>query len=141
MMMHTFTLDSWCNCLSMFGAVRGRGIFELCCFPVQTSFDLLGFRVLKLLVLYPSHLMTVLLWQNLAILYWLDSGVEVVLVDLAIYGSGDVLMADRMSLLMFDSWRLSFVNNGIVLAMSTNEFCDCCFGLFHVDRCVTFNLV
>lgn len=133
MVVNNLALNGWGYGLSSLGAMCGGGIPELCRFGVESCLDILRFCVFKFLGLYTCHLMAVLLWENFAILDGLNSGVEVLLVDLTLYGGLNFLMSSRLDLFMFDGRSLSLVNGGIVVAMTTDKFGDGCLRSFHDD--------
>lgn len=54
--------------------------------------------------------MSVLLWENLSVLNWLDSGVVMILVDLSVNGFCCLLMSVRLDGLGGDGWVDNLVN-------------------------------
>ena len=132
MMMDALGLNRRCNCLSLFGGKGGRGISKLLCFAIESGSGFLRILMLEFFVLHTSHLVAMLLWQNLAILDGLHRGVVMILLNLTVYSSGDVFMTSRDDLLVLDGRCLSFINGGIVLAMSSYDSCYRCFRFVHV---------
>ena len=63
-----------------------------------------------------GSIVVVLLWKNLAVVYGLDSGVIMILVDLSVDRTCDVLMLSAGDLLVYHSWGDLLVDCGVVLA-------------------------
>lgn len=89
--------------------------------------------LLEGLVLDVRHLMTVLLWEYLTILNRLDSRVEMVLVNLTIDGSSDVLVVSRFDMFMGHGRILSLLDSRVMLAGSADKVRDCSSCLFHSE--------
>jgi hypothetical protein len=131
MVMHTFSLDGRSNSLGGFGAVCGGGVPELLGFGIQSCFDLVGLCMLKFLGLHGCHLVTVLLWKDLAIFDRLNGGVVMILVNVSFHRCLDFFMSDRLNLLMYDGCTLSLINGGVVMTSSPDELGNGSFGFLH----------
>lgn len=83
---------------------NSAGVLELSLLSDQTLFGVGVRAVLDDTVLYTSHLVGVLLRENLAIRNGLDRGVVVVLVDLTVDNGGLVLMLCAGDVLVLNSW-------------------------------------
>jgi len=108
-----------------------RGVPELTSFFCQSSFSGLTIAMLELLLLHGQSLVGVLLWEDLLICNWLDSGVVVVLMSLAVNSCRDLLMSSRLYLLLSDGWLYLLVNLGGV-TMLVKETANCLSCAFHV---------
>lgn len=98
-----------------------------------------------------SHLVNMLLWEDLLVLDWLNGGVVVVLVYLTVNGSGGLLVLSTGDVLVGHSWVDSLVNGGVLDVVSTHVVClldviithmlailgkervNCLLGLLHFD--------
>lgn len=93
MMMHVFTLLHWYLGLCVLRVYNGPLIPELSSFGLESFFDIALIAVAHFSVLHSSNVVGVLLGQNFPVSDWHDGRVVVVLVDLLVHGSDDILMA------------------------------------------------
>lgn len=75
-------------------------VLELCCFGCKTILHMFVVAVLDVAVLNTGNVVIVLLWENLSVLDGLNGGMMVVLVDLTIHGSGNILLSSGSDLLV-----------------------------------------
>lgn len=90
--MHMLADNNGCNRVSVLGLVDQSLVLELGSLRSETRLNILSVAVLKVLVLNANEVVGVHLGRNLTVCHWLDGGVEVVLVDLLVDGSGDLLV-------------------------------------------------
>jgi hypothetical protein len=90
-------------------------VTELSGLTFQTSLD--GFRVTVTMfpVLDTNHVVGMLFGKNLAVQHGLNGGVVVVLVNLTVNGSGDLLMSRRLDGFLHDSGGNLLVDGGIMM--------------------------
>jgi hypothetical protein len=74
------------------GGTDFTGVLELRLLGCQTVLHVLVVTVLDVAMLHAGHLVAMLFWEDLAVLNGLDGGVVVVLVNLAVDGSGHILL-------------------------------------------------
>lgn len=77
-------------------------VLELSGFGSELVFDVGVVAVLDVAVLNATHLMSVLLGEDLLVGDGLDGGMVVVLVDFAVYGGGDIFVAGGGDVLLLD---------------------------------------
>lgn len=80
------------------------GALELSLLCCETLTDVAVVTVLEVSLLDSTHVMCVLFWENLLVLDGLDSGVVMVLVNLAVYSTGLVGMLCASDMLVGNSW-------------------------------------
>jgi len=108
-----------------------RCVPELTSFFCQSGFSGCTITMLELLLLHGQGLVGVLLWEDLLVCNWLDSGVVVVLMGLAVNSCRDLLVSSRLDLLLSYSWLYLLVNLGGV-TMLVEETSNCFSCAFHV---------
>jgi len=89
--------------------------------------------VIKLTVLYSTKFGLVLLWKNLAVHDGLDRTVVVILVDLLVNSSVDLLMYVRLDGLVGDGGSNSLVDRRVVMARTLGEVGESCLDFVHFD--------
>jgi hypothetical protein len=94
--------------------------------------------MVKLAVLNSTKLGSVCLWENLTVLDGLDSAVVMVLVNLLVYRSVDLLMLMRLDGLVSDSRGNGLVHCGVVVTRLLGEVGERCLDLVHFDVCVCY---
>lgn len=122
MVVHVLASDDWCNGVGLFGTCFRAGVLELHTLFFKTSLDGVGVTVLDLTLLHSGHPMGVLFRENLAILDWLDRGVEMVLVHLAINGGLSLFMTLLDDLLLDDGGSDLFVYRGVMVTSLLPEW-------------------
>lgn len=115
MMVHVLAGNDWCNGVGLLGTCFSAGILELHALFFETSLDGVGIAVLKLTLLDSGHAVMVLFRENLTILDWLDRGVVMVLVHLAVNGSLSLLMTLLNHLLVHNGGGDLLMNCGIMV--------------------------
>ncbi len=116
MVMYVLASDDWCNGVGLLGTDLSAGVLELHTLLFEASLDGVGVTVLDFTLLNCSHSVGVLFRQNLAILDWLDRGMVVVLVHLAINGSLSLLMTLLEHLLIDNGGSDLLVDCGVMVA-------------------------
>jgi hypothetical protein len=89
--------------------------------------------VVKFAVLDSSELSSVLFRENLTILDGLNGAVVMILVNLLVNRSLNLLMGVRLNDLMLDSRSNSLVDSCVVVPRLGHEVSDSCLGLVHCD--------
>jgi len=108
----------------------GGGVLEFGGFACETLFRLRLVVVVEFAVLDGNHVVGVLLGEDLLVLEGLHGCVVVLLVDLAVDGLSDVLMAGRLNGLRGDGWVDDFLDVGVV-SVAAGELADGGFGGLH----------
>jgi len=93
----------------------------------------LGITVVELAMLDSTELGSVLLWENLTVHDRLDSAVVVILVDLLVDGSVDLLVHMGLDDFVLDSGGYGLVNSRVMVTGAAHEVGDGCLGFVHVD--------
>lgn len=101
--------------LALCGALEAPLILELSLLLNKVSLGGIVVTVVKLAVLDATKFGGMLLGKNLTVLDWLNSAVVVVLVNLLVYRSVDLLMLVGLDGLMSDSGSNSLVHCGVVV--------------------------
>lgn len=104
--------DGLCVALSALDAL----VTELCGLGLETLSNLSVIAVLELAVLNGGKVVVVLLGENLAVLYGLNRGVVVVLVDLLVDGGLDILVTLTVDGLVCDTRGNLLVDGSVVVA-------------------------
>ena len=131
-MVDMLALDSWCSCCGVSGLVGMGGVLELSSFSFESLTRLVFVAVMEFLVDYWLHLVMMLLGEDFLVLDWLDRGVIVILVDLAVDSFLDFLMSGGLDVLVYDTWGDALGNIGRVASLASKA-CDCGLGFFHVE--------
>ena len=131
-MVDMLALDSWCGCGGVSGLVGVGGVLELSSFSFESLTCLVVVAVMEFLVDDGLHLVVMLLGEDLLVLDWLDGGVVVILVDLAVDGFLDLLMSGGLDVLARDTWGDALGDIGAVAPLASKA-CDCGLGLVHVE--------
>lgn len=106
-------------------------ILVLTLLGLQALLDMIVIAVIELLMLYSSHVVSVLLWSDLLVLNGLHRSVMMVLMDLAVYDLVDVLVMSTSYVLILDCWIHSLVDGSIVFTILRKETTDCCLCFLH----------
>jgi len=91
--------------------------------------------VVKLAVLYATKLGSMCLGKHVTVLNGLNSAVVVILVDLLVDSSVDLLVLVGLYSLVYNSWCNSLVNCGVMVTRLVGEVRKCCLDLVHFDVC------
>jgi hypothetical protein len=127
--------------LAVSGALNLPLVTELSLLLHQVPLGVIMVAVVEFAVLDGTKLGLVGLWEHLAVKHWLHSAVVVVLVDLLVDSSDDLLMYVRLDGLVDDGRGNSLMHCGVVVAGTAGEVGEGCLDLVHVDcvvvgRCV-----
>jgi hypothetical protein len=101
----------------------------------------LSVTVVELAVLDSSKFGSVCLGEDLAVVHGLDSAVVVILVNLLVNGSVDLLVYVRLDNLMLHSGSDCLVDSGVVVAGSAHEVGDGCLCFVHFECVVVYLLL
>ena len=115
MMVLVFSSNDRCYRVSFWCYSLGAAVVELCTLLLQASLHSCSISVVVFAVLNTGHTMLVLLWQNFAILHWLDGGVVMVLVDLAVNCGLSFLMALLDNVFLDDGGSDLFMHCGVMV--------------------------
>lgn len=74
-----------------------------------------------------------LLGQYLAVVHWLNSSVIVILMHVAVDGSGHVLVMSRGDMLVLNGRVDRLMHGGMVLAILVEKFGNGCLSFLHFD--------
>lgn len=94
--------NGWGGSRCVLSLANGALILELGSLGCETLLYMVVVSVLDVALLSSSHVVAVLLWEDLAVLDGLHGGVIVVLVDLAIHGSLDLLLLGTSDVLVLN---------------------------------------
>lgn len=130
------TTNGGCYTLALCGALYSSLVPELRLLLNKIPLRGVMVAVIKLTVLYSTELGGVCLGKHLAVLDRLDSAVVMVLVNLLIDGSVDLLVLVRLHSLVGDSGSNSLVDCGVVVARLVGEVGKRCLNLVHFEVCV-----
>jgi len=125
--------DSGCGSLSVLHITLDGGVLELGSLCLETLLNLSIAAVLKLAVLDGSEVVVVLLGESLLVVDWLDRGVVVILVDLLVDDSGQVLVTVLVDGLVDDCWCNCLVDGGVIVASLAKVALNRCLCLVHFD--------
>jgi len=103
------------------GFVGGGGVSELAGFLLESGSSGISVFVFELLLHHGLHLMAVLFREDLLVLDWLDGGVVVVLMDLAVDGFLRLFVECRLDTLLSYWSRYRFLNGRVMVAMLRSE--------------------
>jgi len=98
-----------------------RGISVPRCILLKRGPDIPLIAVVELLVLHSSHVVVVLLRKSLPVCDGLHSGVVMMLVNLLVYGSLNMLMLVRLDMLLCDGGSDLLIDGRLVLAIVREE--------------------
>lgn len=115
MVMFVFSSNDGCNRVGFGCSSLSASVTELLALLFKSSLDGTSIAMTVFAGLDSGHAMLVLLWQNLAVLYWLDRGMVMVLVDLTINGSLSLLMTLLDYVLLNNSRSDLLVDCGIMM--------------------------
>ena len=104
-----------CDSVCVYGFRDDALILELGSLTCETGLDLSSVAVLESAVLNSYEVVGVLLGKDLTVGDRLDRGVVVILVDLLVNGSGDLLVLGRPDGLVKNSGCDALVNGGVVV--------------------------
>jgi hypothetical protein len=124
--------DSGCNALALRGSLYAPLILELGLLLYKVPLRGIVITVIKLAVLNGTELSDVLLWQNLAVLNWLNSTVVVILVNLLIHCCVDFLVLVGFDRLVNDRRGNSLVDGSIVVSRLAGEVGESGLDFIHV---------
>jgi hypothetical protein len=124
-----------CDALAACGSLDAPLVPELSLLLDQVPLGRVVVTVVKLAVLDGTELSCVLLGKDLAVLDRLDSAVVVVLVNLLVYRSVDLLMHVGLNGLMGDSGGNSLVDCSVVVTRLAGEVGKSRLDLVHFDVC------
>lgn len=115
------------------GLTLSGGVSELGSLLLKLLLDSGGVAMVVLAVLHGGSAVGVLLGQNLAVLDGLDGGVVVVLVNLTVDGTSDVLVVSLVDSLVGDSGGNGLVDGSVVLAGLGHEVGNGSLSLVHCE--------
>lgn len=115
----------------MLGVSLHSRVLELRTLGLEASLDVRVVTVFEFAVLDRSHVVVVLLWKLLGVVDWLDCGVVVVLVDLPVNGSSDILVTVLVDGLVGNCRGSSLVDGGVVVTGLGHEALDCVLSGIH----------
>ena len=130
-MVHVLTANSWSLAGGVLALDTLGGVLELGRGLVQLAVDIALVAMLEVAVLNTDQVVVVLLWENLSVLDWLDGSVVVVLVNLLVDGSGDVVVVGAGDSLVLDCWCNLLVDGGVVVTSLGHKVLNCCLCLIH----------
>lgn len=133
---HVLSANSRGNTLAVGGVLNAALVSKASLVVDQGPLSGIGIAVVKLAVLNSTELSSVLLWQDLTVVDGLDSAVVVVLVNLLVNGSVDLLVYVRLDDLVLNSGGNCLVDSGVVVTGAAHEVGDGCLGLVHFGGCV-----
>jgi hypothetical protein len=119
--------------LALGGALNAPLILELSLLLNKVPLGGVVVTVVKLAVLNGTELGSVCLGKNLTVLDGLNSAVVVVLVNLLVYRSVDLLMLVRLDGLVSDSRGNGLVHGGVVVTRLLGEVGESGLDLIHFD--------
>ena len=122
-MVNMFASDHRCNGVTFLSSTLRTCILKLQTLLFQAGFNSGIIPMLEIAVFNGSHIMRVLLWQNFTIFDWLNGGVVMVLMDLAIDGSGGFLVAVFGDILVHDCGSDLLVNCGVMVTSLVPAYC------------------
>ena len=117
--------------VSLGGVALSAGVLELGLLGSQAILDGLVFAMVMLTMLNGDHAVVVLLRQNLAVLYWLDGGVIMVLVDLTVDGSRLLFMMGLVDCLIDNGWGYVLLDGGVMVSRLGDEVLNGSLGFIH----------
>jgi len=103
MVVDVLACNSWVGRGCLLSVSHSAGVLELSLFGGQTLLGVFVRAVLDIAVLYTSNLVGVLLREDFTVLDWLNGGVVMVLVYLAVDSSGFILMLCAGDVLVLNS--------------------------------------
>lgn len=132
-MMYMLSSNSWRGTLRVMGVMHGPLVLEALCLGSQLLLDAFMVTVIEFLMLHSTQVVSVLLWQNLAVMYRLHSAVVVILVNLAVGGSCHIFVLVGLDSLMLHGRRNTLMYRGVVVPGFRHEALDGIFGCFHLE--------
>lgn len=114
MVMDVLASNDWGNRVRLFLLDATRAL-ELSRFLLETGLNSLGVAVLKVTLFGSHHLVSVLLWQDFAVLHRLNGSVVVVLVNLTVDDGLSLFMTLLNDVLVDHGWGDFLVDSGIML--------------------------
>jgi hypothetical protein len=115
MVMFVFSSNDGCNRVAFRCNSLGASVTELLTLLFKSSLDGTSIAMTVFAGLNSGHAMLVLLWQNLAVLYWLNRGMVMVLVDLTINGGLSLLMTLLDNVLLNNGRSNLLVDCGVMM--------------------------
>jgi len=113
--------DAWCSSACVLCIGDFAGVLELSLLSCKTLLDVRVIAVLDVAVLDTGHLVAVFFRKNFTVLDRLNGSVVVILVNLAVYGGGDILVSGRSDVFLLNGGVDSLVDSGIVLSVLGEE--------------------
>ena len=107
--------NHWCYGVALLNTAVYPLILELCTLLLETCFDGLLVTMTELSVLNGDHVMLVLFRKDFAVFDWLNGGMVVVLVHLAVNGALSFFMANLCDLLIHNGRSHFLVNSGVMM--------------------------
>jgi len=132
--MNMFALDYRSLTLRLCCVMHLPFVVELRCLAFQSLLGTVMITVVKLAVLDFAHLMLVLLWQDLSVMYRLDGMVKVILMHLLVDSCADLLMLVRLHCLVLHSGGDLFVDRSVMVTRLGDEVLNCCLCFLHVAQ-------
>jgi hypothetical protein len=109
------TTNGGCYTLALSGALYSSLIPELSLLLNKVSLGRVVVAVVKLAMLHCTELRRVCFWKHFTVLNGLNSAVVVVLVNLLVNGSVNLLVLVRLDSLMHNRWGYSLVDCGVMV--------------------------
>ena len=121
MVMHVLASNNGGNRVGLFSTCFSAGVLELQTLLFETSLDSVGVTVLNFTLLNSAHSVGVLFRENLPILDWLDRGVVMLLVHLAVDCGLSLLMTLLDDLLIHHGRGDFLVDCGVMVTSLVPE--------------------
>lgn len=112
--------------MSVLGVSGDALIPELGLLLGETGLDVLGVTMLVAALFGGNDVVLVLFWQDLTIVDRLDGGVVMVLVNLLVNSSGDVLVLGALDVLVGHGGSDTLVYGGVMMTSLSHEVFDGC---------------
>jgi len=109
------------------------GAAELVLLGLDSLSDVVIVAVTELAGLDADLVVDVLLWEDLLVLDWLDGGVVMILVNLAVNDLLCLLVLGLGDVLVHDGWVDSLADGGVVVTILAEEGGNCLLGLIHFE--------
>jgi hypothetical protein len=124
--------NSGCDALACCGSLYAPFILKLSLFLNKIPLGGIVITVIELAVLNGTELCSVLLWQNFAVLNWLNSAVVVILVDLLVYCCVYLLVLVGLDRLVNDRRGDCLVDSSVVVSRLAGEVGESGLDFVHV---------
>jgi hypothetical protein len=130
---HVFTSDRRCHTLALGSSLYAPLVLELCLLLDKIPLGGFMVAVVEFTMLDSAELGLMLFGKDLTVDNRLNSAVVVVLVNLLVYGSVDLLVYMRLDGLVGDSGSNSLMDCGVMVARTVGEIGESCLNFVHFD--------